>query len=760
MSNNNEKKKLDKRGLVVKEIIETELKYVEELRILVECFMCPIRTYLNELLVQHEENPDDSEESIQVYLNEHNTIFSNVEQLCAFNEVFLKDIKSSFDVNRGNNIGHVFAHASAFFKMYSTYTSNYSNAEKTVKKWLTTSPRLGAFIRAVELQKKTHGLQLASYLIMPVQRIPRYKMLLNELVKLTPVTHRDYHKLTEAVSTISHVATSLNDDMKQLEQRRETVAICEQFEDMTIMSPSRLFLKEGDLMKVCQHGKKIFKFVLFNDFLMYGQDDILHKKTSTGKRKHKIHRKFYLCELFIVRDVPNLPDGFMLVSHQKSFYVDCGSVAEKMVWIKELESAFEGLRNKMVTESMRLSPGSTSSVQRVQVWGLGEDGKGGDGTKEEWQLNASATRNGKGMLAIDSPSSTSSSQTSTNLQSPQHLLIGDAVPMIYRLNTTVVESGKSELFRRMSKSFFSSGQRGSGSSSSDSPPIGERQDTVGSPPFLQRPSYTASEVIEHGPTAAAAASTPPPKATRPASMSVLALPERKYDTGSGQKSEQVDTISITRVNNAIGIDIETSADSKNKQNGVRIRGFTNSISATNSALKVGDRITFVNGAKILNVGEFQQMVEVLTKNNVVKLGVVRNEKSRPTVDVSARIRKFSAPQMMASSQSSQIPPPPSREDSFVTSTQPPLAGINSNTADLLGLSNAISSNNTRSGNNSSSSHLKNLATERALASVSKMTPIEFLSLTACTKEKFQAMNRDAKLEMLQQLGLLEHFEAT
>ena len=42
-------KKLDKRAMVVKEIVDTERKYVSELKVLVECFVRPSRLYLSEL---------------------------------------------------------------------------------------------------------------------------------------------------------------------------------------------------------------------------------------------------------------------------------------------------------------------------------------------------------------------------------------------------------------------------------------------------------------------------------------------------------------------------------------------------------------------------------------------------------------------------------------------------------------------------------------------------------------------------------------
>tara|TARA_B110000305_G_C19313488_1_gene575172 strand:+ start:39 stop:428 length:390 start_codon:yes stop_codon:yes gene_type:complete len=124
--------KATKREHVVKEILDTEEKYVTEMAILTECFVVPLQTYLKEL---GSSNKSD-EIPIETLLDQHNMLFSNASQLHSFNEVFLKDMQSSFAVNKGDNIGHIFAHASAFFKMYSTYTSNYMNADKILKDWL------------------------------------------------------------------------------------------------------------------------------------------------------------------------------------------------------------------------------------------------------------------------------------------------------------------------------------------------------------------------------------------------------------------------------------------------------------------------------------------------------------------------------------------------------------------------------------------------------------------------------------------------
>jgi hypothetical protein len=59
-----------------------------------------------------------------------------------------------------------------------------------------------AFVRACELQEACHGLDLRSYLIQPVQRVPRYKLLLTELLKHTRDTHPDWSNLSAALTEV------------------------------------------------------------------------------------------------------------------------------------------------------------------------------------------------------------------------------------------------------------------------------------------------------------------------------------------------------------------------------------------------------------------------------------------------------------------------------------------------------------------------------------------------------------------------------
>ena len=56
---------------------------------------------------------------------------------------------------------------------------------------------------------------LQFYLIMPIQRIPRYKMLLDELLKHTASDHVDYDDLKVAVEEMKLRACEINERVRQ-----------------------------------------------------------------------------------------------------------------------------------------------------------------------------------------------------------------------------------------------------------------------------------------------------------------------------------------------------------------------------------------------------------------------------------------------------------------------------------------------------------------------------------------------------------------
>ena len=109
-------------------------------------------------------------------------------------------------------------------------------------------------------------------------------------------------------------------------------------------------------------------------------------------------RRFSLHNTYFVKGVPGFMEGFILVSHEKSFYVDCGSAVAANSWINEIGRMFDQQEGKIVTRES--SWRGNGSPPRVAMWGLGEEGEGGENETETWELNKAAMSQGKGVLGI------------------------------------------------------------------------------------------------------------------------------------------------------------------------------------------------------------------------------------------------------------------------------------------------------------------------------------------------------------------------
>eukprot|EP00124_Ichthyophonus_hoferi_P003939 Ihof_evm4s383 gene=Ihof_evmTU4s383 len=78
---------------------------------------------------------------------------------------------------------------------YTTYINNYDEATATLQS-LRSDPKFTSFL---EERRMYYGIRedLSDLLICPVQRIPRYVLLLEQIIKYTPEDHPDYLDLND-----------------------------------------------------------------------------------------------------------------------------------------------------------------------------------------------------------------------------------------------------------------------------------------------------------------------------------------------------------------------------------------------------------------------------------------------------------------------------------------------------------------------------------------------------------------------------------
>ncbi len=114
--------------------------------------------------------------------------------------------------------------------------------------------RFSAFIACAELQKQCRGLNLQSYLIMPIQRGPRYELLLKEIKKHAKGTDQ-IPLLNKALEIIVNVVKNIDSAVGGDEKRDKLLELQEAFR-ISLAAPARYVVKTGDLKKVCHSGKK------------------------------------------------------------------------------------------------------------------------------------------------------------------------------------------------------------------------------------------------------------------------------------------------------------------------------------------------------------------------------------------------------------------------------------------------------------------------------------------------------------------------
>lgn len=318
--------KAERREKIAKEIVQTEQTFVESLEALKTLYIDPL---------------NQAASSSKIVSTKYiEAIFSNIAVILPLNKKLHEDLRQIVDHwTEDSEVATIFKNFAPFFKMYTSYVNNHDSAVDTLKEQLENNAKFARFCEEAELNPLSKTAKLASFLILPIQRIPRYRLLLEEIQKNTPESHRNYKIQAEALELVKEVATTINEAVRAQANRAQIISIQEQFQgDITFVEPSRRFIHQGQLTKVCRASDRRYTFFLFSDLLVYA---------SKGYR-YKLHMKIPIGHLFHFDDLPNsaVENAFQISSQNKSFVVYAESAAEKSKWVKHLAKTCEEQRDK------------------------------------------------------------------------------------------------------------------------------------------------------------------------------------------------------------------------------------------------------------------------------------------------------------------------------------------------------------------------------------------------------------------------------
>ncbi|VVC36641.1 Guanine-nucleotide dissociation stimulator, CDC24, conserved site,Pleckstrin homology domain,Dbl [Cinara cedri] len=195
-------------------------------------------------------------------------LFGNIETIINVNKELLVQLHPSKE-----NIGEVFLNTAPFLKLYSVYAFNYKNVLDTLQDLPKSYPKIYRFICSQESRPEVSA-KLNSLLITPIQRIPRYLLLLRELLNYTPTGHKSHKEIKAAVEQISMVADHINNLVQEQENMSRLVSIQRSLSGcgkVNIVLPGRKLIKEGPLMKISPEGNTPIPryLILLSDMILY-----------------------------------------------------------------------------------------------------------------------------------------------------------------------------------------------------------------------------------------------------------------------------------------------------------------------------------------------------------------------------------------------------------------------------------------------------------------------------------------------------------
>lgn len=312
-----------KREKIVTEIFASERRYQEQLRVIVDVFMTPLRS--RGII------PDGV----------FKTIFGDLTAIQAVNKELLAHMEET-------SIGTAFLQLAPYLRLYCTYANNFDKAMITLQEWERKMADFSRFLREQEGKEDCRSLSLHAFLITPVQRVPRYKLLLEQLLDHTPPSNEDYMKIKEAAQMMGDVTMGINEYIREHENFEKMLNIQQRLTGANaprILVPGRRFIREGTLMKVSRKGFGSHErmFFLFSDILVYAKP-ILTIERPLAARTFACREVIPLqeCNVQLILGETKAADSgavFKLIYGANSLLLYSSNNQDAHGWIKDIKGA-------------------------------------------------------------------------------------------------------------------------------------------------------------------------------------------------------------------------------------------------------------------------------------------------------------------------------------------------------------------------------------------------------------------------------------
>ena len=342
----NNEKKLKHRIFVIKEFIKTEENYKKILFDLINNMILPCQN-LNYLSKTQEKE-----------------IFSNIETIANFSEKFLSALQKIFteDFDSSKTLfAETIVKMQPFFRFYYPYCINYKDSRKVLEQIRKENQVFNQWLKTIEMNQWDKGID--SILIEPVQRLPRYVLLMIELKKNTFISHPDYIYIEKALKTFAELNNSVN---KNMEEYLKTVKLFDlekkygRFFTHELIDPKRKFLLEESMTMISDGSTQQVTCYFLSDMLLVTE----HQFSDL-----KLIKSLHFDTKSYVYDIPNGKHYTHLITifgeeEGLTFILDSNENKTKIIQFinKNIIKEIKEKQDDLLRSSLLLSPGTTDEL--------------------------------------------------------------------------------------------------------------------------------------------------------------------------------------------------------------------------------------------------------------------------------------------------------------------------------------------------------------------------------------------------------------
>ncbi|XP_066540335.1 FYVE, RhoGEF and PH domain-containing protein 4a isoform X2 [Hoplias malabaricus] len=338
---------------IASELLHTEKAYVARLNLLDQVFCAKLM-----------EEAGKGTFPVDVVKN----IFSNISSINAFHSQFLlPDLEKRMgEWESTPRIGDILQKLTPFLKMYAEYVRNFDKAMELLKQWTDRSPQFKAIIQDIQKQEVCGSLTLQHHMLEPVQRVPRYEMLLKDYLKKLPQEHMDHRDAEKSLEIIAMAATHSNTAIRKSENLKKLLEIYEMLgEEEDIVNASNEFIKEGHILKLAARNTSAMDryLYLFNNMLLY-----CVPKFSLVGQKFTVRTRIGIDGMKVTETYnEDYPHTFQVSGKERTLELQASSEQDKEDWIKAFQETIEIFHQKNETFKT-----ASKEVEEVSISELGK----------------------------------------------------------------------------------------------------------------------------------------------------------------------------------------------------------------------------------------------------------------------------------------------------------------------------------------------------------------------------------------------------